>query len=243
MQLLRKIHFYIIVFQVIILFTPFNGLLAQNSIPENLEEAKLYFDEAYGEDYHLVNGKKYVNFYASASGHAFLNEPAFESGWLKIIGQSYKDQVLNYDIYNQEVIAEHKSSLTGNQRYIVPNVFLDAFALGNREFQKLKIGDRKERFYEVISKGSYRILLTHEKMYSINRNANSQGFLFSETITKKYLWRDDELIRFKNNRSFRKLFPASIQDDIKTYMKKYRIRIRQADVEGLKRLMNHINQR
>ncbi|MGC9344049.1 MAG: hypothetical protein ACP5E3_15205, partial [Bacteroidales bacterium] len=240
MQLTNRLTFWFIVFQALVLFTNCPLLSGQNSAPKSLLELKKKFDKVYGVDYTLVNGRKYVNFYGSAEGHPFLNDPEFEIGWIELKGTIYEYQLINYDIYNQELIVEYDSDLIGKQRYIIPNIFLEAFGMGEREFVKLKLQDREKRFYELISTGKDSLLLTHEKMYSINRNANSQGFLFSPTITRNYLLQAGNLRRIKNNRSFRKSFPLDMQNDLKSFMKVNRIKIRKADPLLLKRLMNYI---
>ena len=200
------------------------------------------FDDLYGVDYNLVNGKIHANFYGNASGDPYLSGTDFSYGWLKIKGKIYRSIKLNYDIYNQEVISEYNSNLIGTQRYVIPDAYLEGFEINGRVFRKIKIGDNRERIYEIISQGNYTILFTHNKNYTVSTIAQSRNYQFSEEILRMYMVTDNELQRFKNNRQFRKLFPEEMQDDVRLILKKKRINIKRSPVILIKKMMDGINQ-
>jgi hypothetical protein len=223
------------------MFGVVSTLLGQGTRDADLQKLVESFDEAYGVDYNLVNGIKHVNFYADAVGHPFLIDNNFRNGWVEIRGIKYENQKLNYDIYNQQIIAEYTSKLIGIQRFIIPNFHLKSFEMEGRLFRKMKIGDREERFYEILSNGKYPILFSYDRKYEVNTGFSEKGFYFSDIIKRMYMRDGAELIRFTSNRNFRNLFPESIHKDIRYYMKRYRINVKRSGVEDLKKMIEYIN--
>lgn len=230
-------HWFSLVFLV---FLAWNSN-AQETTGANYERILKNFDEAYGVDYNLVNGVKYVDFYATASGHPWFSEPEFGHGWLIIDGKKYFGQTLNYDVHNQIVVAEHDSELLGIQRFIVPGVYLDGFHMSGRTFRKMAVGNKKERIYEVVSEGHYSMLISYEKTYILSRDANDRNYRFSNIVVDRYILFNDELEKFKRPRSFRKCFPREIQDEIKTYMKDQNINFKRSSITEIRSLMQYIN--
>ncbi len=240
-MLRRFIQLFSFIIFILSLKGNFFIVYSQGSNVQDVAELIQDFDDKWGVDYDLVNGKKHVNFYGNALGNPYLSGDEFAHGWIKIKGQVFRERKLNYDIYNQEVISEYNSELIGIQRYVIPYLYLESFEMNGRLFRKIKIGDNKERIYEVISEGKYTVLFTHDKTYTLSTSANNRNYRFSEDILRMYLLRDNRLLRFKNNRQFRKLFPEPVQDDIKAYMKRSRINVKRSNVFTIKSLMDNIN--
>lgn len=220
--------------------------LACSSYAQETSEAKYEsilqtFDESYGVDYNLVNGVKFVDFYAVASGHPWFSEPEFGHGWLIVDGKKYLGQKLNYDVYNQIVVAEHDSRLLGVQRFIVPDVYLDGFHMNGRTFRKMTVDNKNERIYEVVSEGHFTLLISYEKTYNLSRDANDRNYRFSNIVIDRYILFNDELKKFKRPRSFRRCFPKDIQDEIKTYMKDQNINFKKSSLTEIRSLMQYIN--
>ncbi|GAH52909.1 unnamed protein product [marine sediment metagenome] len=70
-------------------------------------EWKEFFDQSYGADYELVNGVKYEYLFFISSGHPFLGEDRFYTGYAVINGRQYPDLKIKYDIYIQRIILNH----------------------------------------------------------------------------------------------------------------------------------------
>lgn len=225
---------------VFLMFFVWN-IYAQETSGTKYESVLQTFDEAYGVDFNLVNGVKFVDFYATASGHPWFSEPEFGHGWLIIDGKKYFGQELNYDVYNQIVVAEHDSKLLGIQRFIVPDVYLDEFHMNGRTFRKMTVDNKKERIYEVVSEGHFTMLISYEKTYNLNRNANDRNYRFSNIVIDRYILFNDELKKFKRPGSFRKCFPKEIQDEIKRYMKDQNINFKRSGLTEIRSLMQYIN--
>lgn len=226
----------------VLFFVGEQNMLSQAHNQNSLQVLRADFDKLYGVDFDLVNGRKYINFYGNAIGHAFLDSKEFKQGWIEIKSQKHTGLKVNYDIYNQLLITEFDSELIGTQRYMPPLMYLQSFGIESRVFKKMTFKNTPERYFEVISEGRYTVLFTHDKNYSVSTDLNSQKFRFSDDILKMYMVVDDGLVRFKSNSSFRKLFPEEIQDEVKGLMKMYRINVKHSGIDNLKHLMELINQ-
>ncbi len=228
-------------FSLVLIWSFGCNIKAQTSEGTGFREVLADFDKAYGVDPKLVNGVKYVNFYSAAIGNPWLVEPRFGYGWLQIDGKKFNGQKLNFDVYNERVVAEYNSPLIGTQLFIIPDVHLEGFQLDGRIFRKIAAANREAGIYEIVSGGKYMLLHSYKKTYTLSRNVNDRNYRFSNIIVNRYLFFDDNLLKFTSKRSFRKLFPPQIQNEIRTYMKDHKISFRRSGIQEIKSLMKYIN--
>jgi hypothetical protein len=216
---------------------------AQES-PETSVSAISEFDQVYGPDYNLINGKKYIDLYASAQGHPFLDTRNFNNGWLKLKGEIYEDVPMLFNIFEQQLLLQVSTGNLGTQQLIVPNLYLESFGYQGRLFRKLRIPELGLHFWEFLTEDRYSIVFSYDKRYTVSRSAGFQGYFFSEVITRRYVYDEEnnKLIRYKNNSTFRNAFPPEKKGEIKAFMKEKKIRVKKAGKTELIELMHYINE-
>ena len=225
------------------LFTGVDHLMSQASGNASNKQVFEYFDSKYGVDPELVNGIKYVNLYRTAKGTPFLINEEMIPGWVIINGKKYQDLELNYDVYNQDLVMSYYTNLLGSQKIIIPNQNLESFGFTNREFRKIVLPGKNEHIYEIMLDGKYKIYYEYSRNYTVNTNPNDKGYMFSALITEKYLYNPENNTyqKFKNSRSFRKLFQPEIARELKLTEKKYRISLKDDNLINHKLLYNFLD--
>ena len=83
-----------------------------------INQSKSEYSEAYGSDYNLVNGIRYLNLHPQADGHPFMETDQYTRGRIQINDRVYTDAELKYDISNQQVILKYQL-LSGSIEQII----------------------------------------------------------------------------------------------------------------------------
>jgi hypothetical protein len=194
---------------------------------------------AYGQDQELVNGLQYYNRHPRSLGHPYLLEGWVHQGTVSIRGKLYNDIWLKYDIYAQQVEVEYRTMGGADNQVILVSDRVDEFYIGNYFFKKLKLeeelekGQNEEQFYQIIGEGRLVWYIHWEKI--LVPLVGDARFIEEYTSPKRsYLLElDGTLHPFSNKKSFIKLFPESIQKDIKRLIKSNQLQIRTASTEQL----------
>jgi hypothetical protein len=204
---------------------------------------KLYksvIDE-YGFDQVLDNGFLYTEKYSRKFGHQFFMKDQLYNGTLVYRGELYKGIEMKYDIYDQLIVL----SINNNNsiEWIVPhNDFISVFILGDKFFSKYNFGG-VTRFYQVVNDtGKVKCLYYWFKQRSDSENINYLGFSeFTESEKENYLLLDGSLKKYKNNRSFTKLFPNEIKTRLMEYIRNNHINVTKSGDEKIKELLTFCN--
>ncbi len=133
---------------VIVLFT-LSGLLKS-------QDGAGIADKVYGLDPTLYNGKKYTYFLPASTGsHQYLFSPDYVSGSVTINGKTYEGILLNYDIYNQQLLLKFADETGAMNILEVSGAWLESFLIGTTGFEYLDIG-KGPRIYQVLGSGPVR---------------------------------------------------------------------------------------
>lgn len=206
------------------------------------QETLLPDNQVYGLDPLLYNGKQYAYFLpAGTSGSPFLNGPEYEQGSVQIRGISYKSLLLNYDVYNQQLILRFKTQAGNEQLMTISNAWLEAFTLDNKQFELLALQDTMRQIYQVIGTGNIRILYSFTKILSLDKSYGATNFNFSKPTRESVLLIGSKPIRYKNNRSFIALFGPVNQPILKKFLRQQKINVKKANDLQMVKLMNFCN--
>jgi len=194
---------------------------------------------AYGQDQELVNGLQYYNRHPRSLGHPYLLEGWVHQGSVSIRGKLYRDIWLKYNIYAQQVEVEYRTMGGADNQVILVSDRVDEFYIGNYFFKKLKLEEDlneevdDEQFYQLIGQGRLVWYIRWEK--KLVPLVGDPMFIEEYTSPKRsYLLElDGSSHPFSNKKSFIKLFPESIQKDIKRLIKSNQLQIRTASTEQL----------
>lgn len=224
-----SIHSFVVVF---LLF--FSGNLIS-------QETRNTFDQVYGPDQKLCNGKKYG--YLSPQGtkrDQYLLSPRFSPGRVTLRGKDYEGVSLNYDIYNQQLLLQYHDEGGALYTIEVSQAWLSGFSLGEWNFEFLD-PDGTPRFYQVLGDGGVRVLYYWYKTLNLNTAVGSTNYIFSPAVRDSYLIIDGELIRFRKKQSFIRPFEPAVRSEIKSYLRKNKIRVKRASNEKMSDLLSFIN--
>lgn len=190
----------------------------------------------YGLDPLLYNGRKYTYFIpAGAEGHPYLHSPEFIPGSVTIKGKTYRQLLLNYDIYHQELLLQFVNSAGAADIIEVSKAWLEGFALGSQQFEYLGTGNGP-RFFQVAGTGNTRILFYHKKDFKLDASSNPATFRFVPARKEGFVTTGEGLFLFRNNRDFTGIFPLEKRADIKNYLRQHRINVKTAsdtEITGL----------
>lgn len=219
-------------FLIIILFSISETIQSQNVSKD--------YDQVYGLDQTLCNGKKY-NYFTTpgTSGHQYLVSPGFETGSVTLKGKIYQDIILNFDIFNQQLLLQFSDG-TGKVNIIeVSQAWLQGFRLGKRNFELLTL-EKDPCFYQVLGEAPVRILYYWRKSLSLSNTIGTSNYVFSTAVRDSFVLMDGKLKPFNSKRSLIRLFEAGHRQEIKSYIRKHKIRIRKASDQVMGEMITYI---
>ena len=209
------------------------SLEAQQQTNDPSQEYAALVEWAYGQDQELVNGLQYFNRHPRSLGHPYLLEGWVHQGSVSLRGKLYPGIWLKYDIYNQHVEVEYRTMNGADNQVILVSDRVDNFFIGSYFFEKLKLEEDKEQFFQVIGEGQM-VWYIRWKKNLVHMSGDSR-FIEEYTSPKRsYLVKLEGSIHpFNNQKSFVQLFPKAKQKDLKKLIKSNNIQIRSASIEQL----------
>jgi len=188
---------------------------------------------AYGQDQELVNGVQYYNRHPSSLGHPYLLEGLVHQGSVSLRGKIYTGLWLKYNIHDQNVEVEYRTMVGADNQVILVNDRINFFTIGNYYFEKLKLEDGGAKFYQVLGEGRM-VWYIHWTKKLVPRSGDTRFMEEFTSAKRDYLMKlDGSIYPFGNKKSFVRLFPKSIQKDMKKLIKSNHIQIRSASTEQL----------
>lgn len=199
-------------------------------------------DAIYGLSPILYNGKIYSEFYGDkVKGHQFLLEKQTIKGDLIVQNQSFKNQQLNLDIYQQKVLLKYSDQNNAIQLIEISQHHLSEFSLEEKNFRVALEADSSFIIYQIIGNGSHQIFLNwYKKLQTISSNS-SYDYQFSEAKKWMYLVIDSQWLSITNNKSLIKKIEEAKQKDLKRWLKENRIKIQKANDHQLYFLTNYLD--
>ncbi len=217
------------------------ALLAQdfNSPPKESRGLAEYISRKYGTDPELINGIQFYNRYFRVLNHPYLFGPESLPGELKLSGKSYGKLLLNYDIYNQSLVLEYTNPSGGINKIFLVSEHVQAFTLGEVEFEKLELDGTGPRFYQVIRPGNLNCFVHWSKNLVPIQNDLRHSGSFTEPAGSFYLQINGRLHSFTTRRSFIGLFAKNTRKKIRKYMRINSLYLRQASPGDLSDLIRY----
>jgi hypothetical protein len=186
--------------------------------------AKIYQEDPIKEDQILYNGKLWHNIYNNVKGDQFLFSKDFLQGSLTISGKSCKDVIINYDIYNDEIITitNHGSMLQLNKEMV------DSFTL-DFEYKTYRFINTQEDslagikgYVNVLYKGKSALYIKYKKEIQLLA-VDDKYDLFFQTY-RIYFVKEGIVYQINNKKDLLKvLYEDKVQ--LKEFMKKNKLKI------------------
>lgn len=195
----------------------------------------------YGLDPTLHNGKVYrYSTRGRSFGTQFLKSSEFTNGSVKIKDITYDDLLLNYDVYNQQLVYQYTGSTAGINKIIVSDAWLKSFTIGDSYYELHNLDDNP-KIYKVIGGGSYRVMYHYFKELKVDGQVNSRSWRFSSPIRYSYLSIDNKMYKYLNNSSFVRQFSKEEQTTIRKYMREHHVKMKKSSDDKIRELLVFIN--
>jgi hypothetical protein len=201
-------------------------------------QLKEHFDHLNGPDYNLLNGRQYELPYAGNS-HPYFNTDLFRPGSLLLNGEAYDSVTINYDIFDQQLILQYPGSLSGHDLKVVLNrKSIDYFKIDGLTFRLMSFPETGNSFFQLVSSGNISCFLRWEKRLNRSTYTGNTSYKYSKQSREIYLQMEGQLYVVRNKSSFTGIFDEAYQEEIKGFLRREKIRFRNASDKELGRLMN-----
>lgn len=208
----------------------------------NAQQQTTGSDNVYGSDPLLYNGKFYTYYPPlGTEGNQYFTDRIFETGSAIIRGVTYNDLLLNYDIFNQQLVLKYKQNTGANSLIIISDAWLTAFNIGGLDFEIITAPDTVKQIFQVIGKGPARILYYWEKELELNNMIGAQNYVFSSPRKEMNLFNGSRILLYRNNKSFYSLFDTGNSNAIKEYLRVNRIKVKRSSDSAISELINYCN--
>lgn len=214
----------------------------QPARPASVGGDSLHFDNFFNPV--LYNGRRYsLNLPYNVHGHPFYRTQEFRPGYAIIRNIKFEGLLLNFDVCKQELVLKYKNLYDSYEYLMLSKAWLEEFQVQEDKFMLLKSSGEPDRIYQVIGRDSLKILIYWEKKLALSGRVGDTDRYFSEPARTMYLYRDNEIIRFRNNRDFVGLFSTDQGPLIKVYLSEQRINLKKASSGSLSRLLDFVNRK
>jgi hypothetical protein len=189
-------------------------------------------------DADLYNGTIYNFGSAHIRGHQFLEKEMFDTGSITIDKQSFSGLLLNYDIFNQEVLLK---SGKGFQEKIIslPVETIKSFSIGDRHFIVAFEENRSAIIYETIGDLNFKFIRSWSKeMKTVNDNS-IYNYEFSKPLHDTYFSNGEYMQQLRWRKDVLEVFPETNRSDVKKFLRKNKIRFRSASSAELLELIRY----
>ena len=200
-------------------------------------ELKENFDHLNGPDYNLLNGRQY-DLLNSGESHPYFNTDRYRPGSLLLNGEAYDSVTINYDIFAQQVILQYPGNSGQDLKVILNREMIDHFQIDGKTFRKMSFPGSVSSFFQVVSSGDISCFLLWEKTLSSTPSSGNISYKYSKQSRKIYLQREGRLYEVRSRASFTGIFDEANQDEISGFLRREKIRFRNASDEKLADLMN-----
>jgi hypothetical protein len=199
-------------------------------------------DEVYGSDPLLYNGKYYTFYPPSNTGsHQYFADRQFETGSVIIRGVTYSDLLLNYDIYNQQLILKYKFITGATNLIIISDAWLEMFSYRDANFVILSTPDTLKRIFQTLGTGPKRILYYWRKTLNLDNFYGAKNYVFSAAAREMNVFADNQILEYSNNKGFYSLFDPDKRFAVREYLNKNNIRVKKANDKTMTDLINFCN--
>jgi hypothetical protein len=216
---------------------------AERSQDINLQKKNLYnlYYESVSVPNELINGKEYLPYFLYSKHNPLLFEGEMPNATLKINGREYRNTKLQYDTYLDEVVYTDTSRMVDNAypRIALNKDIVDGFDVlfrGDSMIFRYLVFPGKEiddGFFEIAYDGETRFIIRHKSSQYIYDAVKEY-----EYSPERYILAGGKFHEIKNSRAFLALLGEK-SGEVKTYMKKSRIKFRTADKHDMIKVVSY----
>lgn len=195
------------------------------------------YDEMYGLDMLLYNGKKYFSEIYPIKGHPFLRSQDELSADLYMNGKVFQHCKLRYNLSIQEFIMSFSTSKGQHYPIILTNSFIDSVRIEGLLFVKNRFHGISQPFIQNIYQGKLSCYAGWYKDIFYKTSGGKIRSAFSEERKDYYLIMDNEVNKFHNKSNFLKYFSRKGRKGIKKYWSVNKLKLKNIKDEKLEQLI------
>jgi hypothetical protein len=233
----------ILIFLVIGYWSSVHAQEAPSSQLESaVKEISNYAASLYGTDDVVVNGRKYFPEHYNAKGNPYFLSDKWTEASLFIDGKRYDNQEILYDIDIEKVILKTSIEDSLTIYLVLNNETIEAFYLGQRYFINAKlIKNEFPGFVELLYNGGFSVFSRHQKSFMSEYSRSAPNGFYSGTKSELYILYPGQLDKLPTKKSLLNYF-SEYQKEIKTFMRKQKIKYKKADNIQLNKLFEYCDQ-
>lgn len=200
-------------------------------------------EKEYGIHQELVNGVLFEKKNQDAIGHPYYMDYYSHPGSVVYRGKEYKDLLLKYDIYDQQVQLLYEFD-TFDCRIYLKKEFISEMTIDDKKFiHKSFDAESDVKFYQVIGEDlPVQILYYWTKgLTKLDKYIPNKNYIFSEDVKNTYLLLNYDLVQYRGNRSFSRIFSSRRKTSIKEYFRKHKLKVKKAEGQEMEKLIFFIN--
>ena len=200
-------------------------------------ELKENFDQLNGPDYNLLNGRQYDHL-NSGKSHPYFNTDRYRPGSLLLNGETYDSITINYDISDQQLTLLYPGNSGQELKVVLNREMIDHFQIDGLTFRLMSYPETGSSFFQVLSSGDISCFLLWKKTLSRSTVSGNTSYKYSKQSREIYLQREGRLYVVRSRSSFTSIYDEAYRKEIKEFLRREKIRFRNASDEKLGDLMN-----
>ncbi len=200
-------------------------------------ELKENFDHLNGPDYNLLNGRQY-DLLNSGKSHPYFNTDRYRPGSLLLNGETYDSITINYDIFDQQVTLQYPGNSGHDLKVVLNREMIDHFQIDGKTFRKMSFPETGSSFFQVVSSGDISCFLLWKKTLHRSIASGKTSYKYSKQSRGVYLQMEERLYVVRSRSSFTSIYDEAYRKEIKEFLRREKIRFRNASDEKLRELMN-----
>ena len=209
-------------------------VLGQSSSVDSL---RTRYDESYGLDALLTNGKKYIPQDQAVKSHPFWKSEDVFSAIITVSGRTFSNQQLKYDLNKQQFVLFYTNYNGQPGQIILHNRMIDSISMGNSLFIPNSNPMIRQPFVQLIRKGMLTCTIAWSKDLVLNNMGQNAGYQYSKQHSQFYLNYNGSDHRFNNKSSFLRIFNPKERADIRKYLSSNRLKFKKMNDHDLRALI------
>jgi hypothetical protein len=203
----------------------------------NIDSLRTEYDQLYGQDMQLYNGRKYFSELNPVQGHVFWRSSEYFTGDIYLHGKKYPGNQLKYNLITQQFVLAYSVNQEQHHPIILINSLIDSIRTDDILFVKNLYPEIPQPFVQQIYRGK---ISCYAGIYK-DIFEKFKGDIIRQAITadKKnyYLVVSSKVNRFHNTKTFVKSFPSKNRKAIKAQLSSQKLKIKRMSDQELSKLV------
>jgi len=209
---------------------------------KSIDSLRISYDQLYGLDVILTNGKKYFPDSRPVTGHPFWKSQDAFSGSLTISGSTFMNQQLKYDLNKQQFVLFYSNYNGQPCQIILNNTAIDSVRTENCLFIPNTNRDIPLPFVQLISKKNLTYYISWNKDLILNTLETPAIYEYTKDYSRSYLTYKGTDYRFYNKSSFLRIFTQKERTSIKKYLSSNHLKFMKMNDNDLRKLISFYEQ-